>query len=184
MFKLLSFNTFNLDILKCYEKNYKNGKNEVTIYDCLNLYNEPTICKLRCENCNNRFQKIYTKRKIYSFAETIIFLIDRGTNFDPANNLMNILFKIEENIDLSSFIIDQNSIKKFELIGIVSIHQKLKKYVSFYKSFIDKDWYCCKDEQVDFITFPMIKKYHNENNSCIPCILFYRIINQKMINKI
>ena len=177
MYKLLSFNTFNLDILNSY---LINGKKEVSIYDCLNLYELEKTQKLRCDGCDNKFRELRFINKIFYGPDTFIFLIDRGINFNKANILMEIPFKIEENLDLSKYIFYKESKKlKYELSGIVSYLLKEKKFVSYCISPIDDNWYFYNDEIVEYTDLNIILDKHNENKTNVPFILFYRTIPQK-----
>lgn len=182
MFKLLSFNTFNLDIFNSYKENSKKGIQQVSIYDCLNIYKTPKILKLRCDGCDNKFRDLNTMTQIFSGPDTFIFLIDRGINFDKANALMTIPFLIEEKIDLKGFILNEKSTKlNYELTGIVSIllNEKEKKYVSYCVSPIDDCWYYYNDNIVEYTQLEIILKEHNIKKNNVPCILFYRAIPQK-----
>ena len=178
-FKFLSFSTFNLDISHSYMQNQKIGKNEINIYDCLNKYQETTYNNLRCEKCNNTFQKIASQIKIFNAANHFIFLLDRGINFDKANVVMYIKFTIEEKIDLNNFIMNPKSPKNFELTGIVSVFLEEKKYICFSKSPIDGDWICYNDEKVEFTSFKEILEGHNDKSLYIPCILIYKSIKEE-----
>lgn len=179
MYKMNQFNTFDLDIKRVLNKNKEEGKEigEINIYDCLKIiFNEIRKNKLWCYNCN-KFQDMCSTTNIYSIGETIIFLLDRGLNFDKINTLMNIPFKIEENINLKDFNIKKSN---FKLTSIVSILPKKKKYVCYFKSPIDNYWYLANDDNVNCITFKIIEKNHstNDNNEDFnnPCILFYKKI--------
>ena len=175
MFKVISFNTFNLDISKCYNI-IQNGNKEISLKECLHiLFSQPIIQKLRCDSCNNSFQKITTCKKILNAPKTFIFLLERGINFDPSNQLLKIHFKIEEEIDLSDFIIIKKS-SKYILTGIVSIFLEEKKYISYCISPITKEWYYYNDEKVEYTNLYLILKKH-QNNENIPCILMYSAIN-------
>ena len=176
-FKFLSFTTFNLDILNTYEQNLKKEINQITISDCLNVYGKPIVCKLKCDICNNSFQNITKQSSIFTFSKNIIFLLNRGINFDKANKLMNIKMIIEEKIDLSKFVRLPKSPKNFELTGIVSISLDQKKYVCYSKSPIDKNWYYYNDEIVEYIQLNFVlDKHNNSDNNNIPCILLYTSI--------
>ena len=165
----LSFSTFNLDIM-----NLGNNSNEITIYDCLQLFGNQKNKKLCCNNCGNKFQIIFSKKYIFSFNNTIIFMMDRGINFDKANILMNIHFKIEEKINLAKFISNHNSPNQFKLSAIISISIKENKYICFCKSLITNEWFIYNDEVVDMTDLGIILKQHNEDKIYIPCILLYQ----------
>ena len=142
--------------------------------DCLNIYNEPINQKLRCDECKNTFQQISTMKKIFFAPNTFIFLLDRGINFDSSNKILQIPFKIDEEIDLSKFIINQTSPNYYKLTGIVSIFLKEKKYVSFCLSPIEKSWYYYNNERAEYTNLGIILNSHQKEY--IPCILMYSAV--------
>ena len=173
IYKVISFNTFNLDIVECYnEKKMSSGNNKISLKDCLDIFNKPICQKLKCYTCFNSFQQIYIKKKILNAPNTFIFLLDRGINFDLASLPLQIPFKIEEEINLENYILNKNSTKKYKLTGIVSILFKEKKYISYCISPITKEWFYYNDEKVEYINLDIILKHH-ENKENIPCILMY-----------
>ena len=165
----LAFSTFNLDIM-----NLGNNSNEITIYDCLQLFGNQKKKKLCCNNCGNKFQIMFSQKFIFTFNNTIIFMMDRGINFDKANILMNIHFKIEEKINLAKFILNDNSHNQFKLSAIISISIKENKYICFCKSLITNEWFIYNDHIVDFTDLGIILKEHNKDKIYIPCILLYQ----------
>ena len=176
MYKVISYNTFNLDIGKCFNK-IQNG-NVISLSHCLNIYNEPIYQRLRCDKCNDSFQLISTMKKIFSAPTTFIFLLDRGINFDNSNKVLQIPFLIDKEIDLSSFILNPKSPNYYKLTGIVSIFLKEQKYTSFCLSPIEKtSWYYYNDEKVEYTDINIILKQH-QNKEYIPCILMYSAFNK------
>ena len=175
-FKFISFSTFNLDISKAYAENFQEGINYINVYDCLNKYQKESYKNLKCEKCNNSFQKIAEQSKIFSASNYLIFQLDRGLNFDKANPLMNILFSLEEEINLSNYIMNPSTPKHYELTGIVSIFLKEKKYVCYSKSPIDNNWYYYNDEEIQYTELKMVLEEHNSIDKNIPCILIYKSI--------
>ena len=154
--------------------NLGNNSNEITIYDCLQLFGNQKKKKLCCNNCGNKFQIMFSQKFIFTFNNTIIFMMDRGINFDKANILMNIHFKIEEKINLAKFILNGNSHNQFKLSAIISISIKENKYICFCKSLITNEWFIYNDDIVDFTDLGIILKEHNEDKIYIPCILLYQ----------
>ena len=174
--KILNFNTFDLDILKTY-KFYSNQLLEISIYNCLDLYLKKKSIKFFCDNCN-QYQLHDITSNLDSITHNILFLLDRGDDFDNLNNeLFKINFLIEKEIDLSKYLKDRESPKKFKLNGIVCIDPKEKKYVFCCKSSIDNKCYFYDDENVEFISDNEIDindlKSKNKK-SYIPCILYYK----------
>ena len=130
------------------------------------------IQKLLCKNCKTyNDMDIFTN--IYSAPNYFIFSLYRE---NKKNNLMGVPFFIENNIDLSPFIENKQSLTKFELQGIVSISLKENnKYVCFGKSPIDNQWYLYNDENVSNDELDNILNLHNNNNpNYVSCILLYK----------
>ncbi len=173
--KLSFFNTFDLDISNTW-KNNTGKKNEISINDCLDTYMTEKETTFYCQNCQY-YQKMLVQSKISSINKNIIFLLDRGDGIN--NELLNIKFKIEEKIDLSKYINDEKSPKKFELAGIISIVlDNNNKCVWDCKSPIDNKWYKFDDEKVEF-SFEDTEEVIEENNGkkLIPYILYYKSVN-------
>ena len=173
--KLSFFYTFDLDISNTW-KNNTGKKNEISINDCLDTYITEKEATFYCQNCLN-YQKMLVQSKINLINKNIIFLLDRGDGIN--NELLNIKFKIEENIDLSKYIDDEKSPKKFELAGIISIDlDNNNKFVCDCKSPIDKKWYNFDDVKVEF-NFEDTEKVIEENNKkkLIPYILYYKSVS-------
>ena len=115
--------------------------------------------------------KIITE--VYSTPSYFIFSLNREGN--PAQNLLNIPFIIEENINLQPFIVEKQCFSKFKLQGIVSISSKQNnKYVCFGKSPVNDKWYLYNDDKVDISDINNILNLHNQNFDYIPCILLYK----------
>ena len=169
--KIFSFNnyhTYQLDILEFSEKV---RKTDVNLFDCLNF----ELRKKQMKYCNN-CKKITEKENIsiiYSSPKYFIFLLNNG-NFDE--KLLDFQFSIEERINLNKLIEEKNSPRKYELIGIVSIDVKTKKYVSFCKGFQNQQWYLFRDENYTKTKINEIM-IDNNNSKFIPCILFYKSLN-------
>ena len=169
---LKKFNSFILNISGC----YSSKKEKITITDCLKYqYEEPK--RPECQNCHRKRFFVYSK--IYSSPNIFLFLIDRGIDFNlNKNELLKIPLIIEDHLDLEDFIEKKDTPTKFELIGIVSILIKNKKYVSMCKSPIDNNWYNYNDEEVQQIEHTKVIELCNNSNMYIPCILIYKAINQ------
>lgn len=171
-YEFKSFSTFDLNISKFYKNNKKDN---ITIYECLDYLNQYYEDK-NCINC--RSSKIKISYKINKSPNIFTFILDRD---DLNEELLKIPFNIEEKINLNKYIEDENSIKEYELIGIVSISLRERKYIAFAKSPIDKKWYLYNDTKVNQINIDFTLKSHNQFNFYVPCILFYESLNN--INK-
>ena len=173
-FEFLTFNTFSLD----FESTQNLIKaNKITIYDCLKNYEEPKEINIFCENCKGN-ENIISNSKIFLTSHALIFLLNRGIDFSDKNKLLTIKFNLEEKIDLSNFIEEERSPKKYQLIGIVSIYLKEKRYVNFCESPVDKKWYFYNNEKkIEDIKLEQVLKIHNKDeNEFVPTILVYKTI--------
>lgn len=165
-YELLHFNTFDLDILKCSKKC---GNIKISIYDCFNLLSSPKSKKFYCINCKRQTQ-INAITRIYSSPNMFIFLLEREDDMYS----LSIEFIIEKKINLKDYIECKNTPLMFELVSIISIDLKEKKYVAFSKSQIDNKWYLYSDENVQFIEDDSVLQNNNNINLYIPCMLFYK----------
>ena len=169
-YQFKTFNTFDLNISKYYQNN---KKDDTKIYDCLEYRKIQNTLKKRCDNCKN-ICNYKVNNRIYNSPNIFAFILDRE---DLNEDLMKIPFIIEEYINLNNYIEDEKSIKEYELIGVVSISLRERKYIGFSKSIIDNKWYLYNDTKVNEISIDFILKSHNQYNYYIPCILFYESFN-------
>jgi len=177
--KFRAFNTYDLNIYNTYQ-NLKLERS-LNIYDCLKYQFKKTQT-LYCYSC----RKITLKNiesKIVKGPKVMIFLLERGVNFDKSNQRNIIPFTINEKIDLGEYILQKESSYNYELTGIVSIYLKEQKYISFNKSSIKNEWYIYDDETVENNSFDNIIKKNNDQKTYIPCILFYTKIENQYLNK-
>ena len=168
-YEFKDFETLELDISEA----YKQFKQPFTLLQCL-TFQSKKFQNSFCQKCG-----IYTQNQIlsniYSSPIHFIFSLNRG-NLDQ--NLLNINFIVEENIDISQFLENKRSYSKYSLCGIVSISRKENnKYVCFGKSPVDKQWYLYNDEMVTDTNINSIIQSNN-NQEYIPCILLYQFIKQ------
>lgn len=177
-YEFQSYCTFSLDIKSAYNKrNNNNEKKEyITIYDALDHFISPKQQNFYCKNCKQSICSLITS-KIFSSSIYLIFLIDRGNDFDNNNELININFHIYDKIDLNNFIDIKGSPKRFELVGIISIYLEQKKYVTFCKSPVDKKWYIYSDDNIVLIDINEVLKKHNDSKEMIPCTLLYKTVD-------
>ena len=172
-FEFLTFITLNLDLEST--QNQFNNKNQITIYDCLKNYNEPKMMNIFCQFCNSN-ENIICKSKIFLTSHALIFCMNRDIDFSEKNKLLKIKFNLEEKIELSSFIEESRSPKKYHLMGIISIFLPEKRYVNFSESPVDKKWYYYNNEKkVEDINLEEVLQRHNKDgNEYIPTILIYK----------
>ena len=170
-----TFNTFELDILET----YKNKKSNLTVNDCLIYFGKEKVKKLFCQKCNH-YTETLDCSKIFTGPNIFIFSLNRGDFKNPENELVNIPFYIEENINLSAIIERKHQlIINYELTGIVSGFKKNNKWLfgSFCKSPYDQNWYYYfNDKNIQELSLNDILEKHNNNNNFIPCILVYKLI--------
>ena len=112
--RIMTFNTFDLDISKTYQCFQKN----INIYDCLNFWKSKNYPGLYCYNCRN-FTPRNKASNFESAPKIFIFLWQRGINFDQYNPNILIPFIVDEKIDLSNYIL--GGAPNYELTGIASI---------------------------------------------------------------
>ena len=172
-----NYTIFNLDILNSFNyykiNNINNNRNNncFSIYHCLDYKN--IIKKEELLYCNKclKYESQLTSKIIYNFPRILICSLNRGV-FDT--NLMSIPFYIHDKITIKSM---QESIKEYELTGIVSIYLDKNKYVSSCKSPVDLKWYFYNDEYIGNADFNAIIKNHNEKKMFLPCLLIYKSIS-------
>ena len=166
------FLTFQLDIIDYFSKE---GNNDINLNELIQFDFKEKTQKKNCNNCNSE-QETEMIKKINKSPKIFIFLLFNEDPIDKADELHKITFNIEEQIRMGDFIRDEDSPKNYEIFGIVSISMRERKYVSFSKSLVDKEWYLYNDEKVTKINFDFIKTSIENYNFYFPCILFYRSI--------
>jgi len=170
IYKLSTFNTYELDILKT---SYITSRNlNISVNDCINsdLNSKKITCY--CNYCNQKTE-MEMHSSIYSSPNIFIFLINRNkfNSNDFDENLFNLNVRLDKIISLKGKIEKNNCPQVYELFGIVSLYKC--KYVSFCQSSIDNCWYFYHEEIVEKVEEQKVEYYH-QNNTFIPCILFYK----------
>ena len=168
-YEFKTYNTYQFNISNI---NKKINKNNITIYDCLNfdiIKNQ----KLYCSKCRKKSNYGIIKG-IYKSPKIFVFLLNDG---EYNEDLLNVKFILEENINLNKFIEDKKAVNKYELFGIISICVNNKKYNCFCKSFTNNQWYYYYDEKVMQVNIKQINM-ENCNGNLIPNILFYKAIEK------
>ena len=151
-----------------------NFNNTVTLEDCFNYYEYPTIlndyycniCKCQC-SCN------YIN-KLSVLPNIIIIILNRGKGLE---HKVNISFQ-NENLGLSKFVEYSSSIEDstYELIGLVTHYGDSSvsgHFMARCKSPIDDEWYLYNDSIVQKIGYFNNETFAQGN----PYILFYKKIN-------
>ena len=171
--KIGNFLTFQLDIFDYFRAEGNNENINIKLYELIEFeFKEKTQMK-HCNKCNS-IQETEMIKKINKSPNIFIFLLFNEDPIDKADELHRITFNIEKDIKMGDLINDKNSPKIYEIFGIVSISMRERKYVSFSKSLVDKEWYLYNDEKVTKINFDFIQKSIEDYNFYFPCILFYR----------
>ena len=145
--------------------------NTVTIYDCFS-YNQKTELftgpnQNYCNLCKQTFDSYYTN-KIYSTPKNLILILNRGKN-----NMYNVKLEFYETIDITQFVLSNNSPQIFNLYGVITHIGESgpnAHFVASCKSPIDKKWYRYNDAFVNPID-NVLKDVINFGN---PYILFYQ----------
>lgn len=170
LYQCNSYNIFELDI----NITYKINKKQITIYDCLKIYEFPKNQTLFCQNCRN-YNNYIIRSKIFSSPNSFIFSLDRR---DLDQNLIKIPFLIEDTINIKNYIENKDVPSKYQLTGIVSFNINYNKYISYCVSPVDKQWYEYNDEKCTLTNLQNVVSINNNNKSAIPCILIYKSISE------
>ena len=189
MYSFHTYHILELDILntsKFIINNNNNNNNNffnnnsITIYDCLFYYQlRKNNLKAYCKSCNKN-TIVDCGLHIYSNPNIFIFSLNRGLingNFD--DNLTDINFRLDEKIDLSNYVDNNQISKRYELKGIVSISRRQNNYVTFCKSPIDNKWYYYDSKNIEDNNLNYILSEHDntkDNTDYIACILVYQLI--------
>ena len=166
IYDMKTFNYFNLELLELYQTN--NDNNKLKIEECIKFKSEKKDENQDCLNCNKKCP-MKSISAIYRSPKIFVFLLDRG---NANGEQLEVPFYLEDEINLESCIEDKKAPKKYKLIGLVS-KNKDQKYIAFYNTFKDGYWYFYNDEECYKIQQKELIDNHN-NNSFIPCILFYK----------
>jgi ubiquitin C-terminal hydrolase len=182
MYSFQTYHMLELDIFntsKFIKNSNYNNNNSITIYDCLSYYQLiKNNLRAYCKSCNKNTIVDCTS-KILSNRNIFVFSLNRGLingKFD--DNLTDINFQLNEQIDLGNFVSENIQNSKYELTGIVSISRRLKNYVSFCKSPVDNNWYSYDSENICPSNIHYILSEHDSTKETdnIPCILVYQSI--------
>ena len=142
---------------------FKNNKN-ISICDCFTYYKKPNYIKNICDNCNSKvnFEK---KNILLKGPEILIINITKGKSKGE-----NILFNLEEKINISDFILYKEKQYNYELIGIMTSSGN-DHYISFCKSVTNNIWYKYDNFSVNQCSFKDIKIKGTSD------ILFYSLVD-------
>ena len=163
-----NFNILNVDLLQSCN-DLKNKYSYLTIYNYLENRKAMKQEYKLCEKCGLEQWHVFSKN-IFELPKILVISLNRG---EMEQNLLNIPFCIEKNINLSNF---AKNGKQYELIGIVSIYMSKKKYICCCRSPVDLNWYYYEGENVNKYPLDTIIINHN-NYNYVPCILVYQAMN-------
>ena len=176
-YNIQCFNILIFPIERIIEFKRKFRSDCININDCFDYIQKPEYIgnkSFQCNNCN-QFVNGALVNKIVTAPKILIIYLLRENNL----NRLNIKFLIEENIDISNYVININDNKTptyYELIGIVKyyipINNVINHYFAFCKSFGNFKWYKYDDQIVNLSSFEDAK------NIGAPCILFYSYIQK------
>ena len=144
----------------------KNFDNTVSILDCFDYSQEfdenyPFYCKY----CRIENSKSYSQTVLIDAPQTLIINLNRG---DGKQFNVNIVF--DEYLNLQNYVKNQNSVKLYELIGVICLHGEsgtAGHFIAFCKNSDNKKWYKFNDAFVDESNFDEVK------SSGMPYVLFY-----------
>ena len=148
--------------------------NTVTIYDCFN-YNQKTELftgtnQNYCNLCKQTSDSYYTN-KIYSTPQILILILNRGKN-----NMYNVKLEFYETIDISQYVLSNNTPQIFNLYGVITHIGESgpnAHFIASCKSPIDNKWYRYNDAFVN----PIGNVVNDIINFGTPYILFYQKIS-------
>ena len=148
-----------------------NSNNIVDINDCF-CYNQKTDYftgenKNYCNICRQLWDSEYTSR-IYSSPNVLILILNRGKN-----NIYKVKIDFQETIDITEFVLIQNSTQIYNLYGVITHLGESgpnAHFVASCKSPVDNNWYRYNDAMVTPI-YDFMKEIYNFES---PYILFYQ----------
>lgn len=170
-YKFKSFFTFDLDI-QSFHKERK--LNVISINDCLALWSsKKKLLNIYCDSCNS-LSEIENSKSIVGTPKFFLFILDRG-NFNE--QLMNLNFIIDSEIDIQPYCENIQESTKYELNAIVSIFNK--KYISLVKN-DENSWLLFDDSKIQMIENNLaLNENYNSDIKHIPCILLYKLLKNK-----
>ena len=149
-----------------------NFNNTVTLEDCFNYYEYPTILNdYYCNICNKQCNCNYIS-KFSIMPNIIIIILNRGRGLE---HKVNISFQ-NENLGLNKFVEYFKEDSVYELIGLVTHYGDSSAsghFMARCKSPIDDEWYLYNDSIVQKIGYFNNETFAQGN----PYILFYKKIN-------
>ena len=170
------FFTYDLNIENAINKSIINNKKILTIHDCIQYASENQILyNTYCKYCNKKNNKD-VKSTIYMSQNVLILLlreIEKTKNIeDMINN--DIQIQIENDIDLSDLVENENSYKHYTIHGLILYDLDKNEYFAYCVSPIDGNWYKYTDGDIQ----PVKNKnfIRQINYKILPVILFYRHI--------
>ena len=151
-----------------FSQNQSNMNNSLSIYDCFEYYQKSEILKNRCNLCQQYSNFIFSS-KLYYGPNILILILNR-----EKDNINKINLYIQENIDISNYILDKDMNNMiYNLYGVISYIGESGPstyFVASCKSFIDNNWYRFKDT--------IVSQIYNIQKDVIeygtPYILFYK----------
>ena len=173
IYDFLNFSTFELNIFDL--ARYKRNIDSVKLEDCLDFYSIPKIKKKYCYSCKD-YKESTTTTQIFSSPNIFIFLLNLE-NTTNDEELDNINFVIEKQVDLGKYIENKSAPLKYELIGMVYLDKIRNKYCTLACSPIDFNWFLYEDENVCMKSYDtFMQQKFNKSLYYKPCILVYKSI--------
>lgn len=157
----------------------KNEQKEISIIECIQNKLKTQTIKMYCQKCKSRCD--FQIKKTISFVPEIFILFNDSKKevLDEMEN-KNFIFNFSDDnvytLDMSGIIKDANSIKSYQLQGVVCSHidgieDGKKKYVALCKNPIDSKWYKYEDNEITLITQIQLPVFVSQ---LFPEIFFYK----------
>ena len=108
----------------------------------------------------------------------LVIILNRGKN----NQDFNEYFRFDETLDLSDFVLSENSLKKYFLSGIITQLGKSgydERFVAYCRNDVNDNFICYNDDSVTQVTIKEAMSSRiseKEYENIIPYILFYHFM--------
>ena len=127
-----------------------------------------------CNICK-KYTECSQKQDYYTLPPILVIILNRGKN----NQDFNEYFRFDETLDLSNFVQNENSFKKYYLSGIITQLGKSgydEHFVAYCRNNINDNFICYNDDSVTQVTIKEAMSSRiseKEYKNIIPYILIY-----------
>ena len=152
-------------VINLYLESFNEGFNDISLIENLKtlLNKDNNNTKVECKACHEQHD-IFVGKDIFSTTTIVIININREK--DPNNNIN---FDYPEEFDGKKVINDSFELPKYELINVIK--KEYNEYISYYKSFINNQWYAFNNKKISSLENKNI--IYDKKNTCL---LIYRRI--------